>query len=59
MEKLKDVIDALTQAGLRDAVKVIVGGCPVTQGFASQIGADYYGRDAGSTAALLEKSLAN
>ena len=59
MMAMKDVIDALTQAGLRDAVKVIVGGCPVTQGFASQIGADYYGRDAGSTAALLEKSLAN
>ena len=59
MEKLKDVIDALTKTGLRDAVKVIIGGCPVTQGFASQIGADYYGRDAGSAAALLEKSLAN
>ena len=59
MMAMKDVIDALTKAGLRDAVKVVIGGCPVTQGFASQIGADYYGRDAGSAAALLEKSLAN
>jgi len=55
---MKDVINALTEAGLRNTVKVILGGCPVTQEFASQIGADYYGRDVGSTAALLEKSLA-
>lgn len=59
MMGMKDVINALTEAGLRNTVKVIIGGCPVSQEFASQIGADYYGRDAGSTAALLEKSLAN
>ncbi len=59
MMGMKDVINALTEAGLRDTVKVIIGGCPVTQEFASQIGADYYGRDAGSTATLLEKSLAD
>ncbi len=57
MIKMKDVISALTEAGLRNTVKVIVGGCPVTQEFASQIGADYYAREAGSTAALLEKLL--
>ena len=59
MMGMKDVINALTEAGLRNTVKVIIGGCPVTQGFVSQIGADYYGHDAASTAALLEKSLAD
>ena len=56
---MKDVINALTEAGLRNTVKVIIGGCPVTQEFASWIGADYCGHDAASTATLLEKSLAN
>ena len=57
MVGMKDIIDALTEAGVRDKVKVIVGGCPLTQEFASQIGADYYSRNAGSTATLLEKLL--
>lgn len=57
MMGMKDVISALTKAGLRNTVKIIVGGCPVSQEFASQIGADYYAREAGSTAALLEKLL--
>ena len=55
MVGMKDVINALIKAGVRDKVKVIVGGAPVNQEFASQIGADYYSRDAGSTGALLEK----
>ena len=55
---MKDVINALTEAGLRDKIKVIVGGAPVNQDFASQIGADYYSRDAGSAATLLEKIVA-
>jgi 5-methyltetrahydrofolate--homocysteine methyltransferase len=57
MVGMKDVISALTEAGLRNTTKIIVGGCPVSQEFASQIGADYYSRDAGSTAALLERLL--
>ena len=55
MVSMKDVIDALSEAGVREKVKVIVGGCPLTQEFASQIGADYYSRNAGSTATLLEE----
>ncbi len=58
MVGMKDVINALAEAGLRNTVKVIVGGCPVSQEFASEIGADYYSRDAGSTAALLAEVLA-
>jgi len=57
MVGMKDVINALVKAGVRDKVKVIVGGAPVNQEFASQIGADYYSRDAGSTGTLMEKVL--
>jgi len=46
----KDVIDALKDAGLRDKVKVMVGGAPVTQSFADEIGADAYTPDAASAA---------
>jgi len=41
-----DTIEALKEAGIRDQVKVIVGGCPVTQEFADEIGADAVGFDA-------------
>jgi len=58
MMNMKGVISALTEAGLRDSVKVIVGGCPVSQEFATEIGADYYSRNAGSAAALLEEVIA-
>ena len=46
----KDVIDALKTAGVRDKVKVMVGGAPVTQSFADEIGADSYTPDAASAA---------
>jgi corrinoid protein of di/trimethylamine methyltransferase len=41
-----EVIDGLRKAGLRDRVKVIVGGAPVSQGWAEEIGADGYSEDA-------------
>ncbi|MBO7296545.1 MAG: corrinoid protein [Clostridia bacterium] len=50
MHGQKDVIDALTEAGLRDKVRVMVGGAPVTQAFADEIGADCYTLDAASAA---------
>jgi methanogenic corrinoid protein MtbC1 len=40
------VIQALKDEGLRDSIFVMVGGAPVTETFAQQIGADAYGRDA-------------
>ena len=46
----KEVIDALKAAGIRDKVKVMVGGAPVTQAFADAIGADAYTPDAASAA---------
>ena len=50
MPSLGSVIKALEAAGLRSRVKVIVGGAPVTQGYADMIGANGYGRDAGQAA---------
>jgi len=48
MPGMKTTIEALTEAGLRDHVKVIIGGAPVTAGFAKDIGADAYAADAAS-----------
>ncbi len=46
MPEMKVVIDELKKAGLRDKVKVIVGGAPVTEEYAKNIGADGYGENA-------------
>jgi 5-methyltetrahydrofolate--homocysteine methyltransferase len=56
MEKMKDVIIALDESGLRSDLKIMIGGAPVTQEYAANIGADGYAPDAGS-AANLAKSL--
>jgi len=48
MPKMSETIVALTEAGLRDKVKIMVGGAPVTQKFVDDIGADGYGADAAS-----------
>ena len=56
MLAMKDVIDALKEANLRSGVKVMVGGAPVTQDFAVEIGADGYAPDA-VTATELAKDL--
>lgn len=50
MTAMKTTIDALKEAGVRDQAKVLIGGAPVTQNFADEIGADGYARDAASGA---------
>ncbi len=50
MTNMKAVIEALEEKGLRDKVKVMVGGAPVTDNFASEIGADKYTPDAATAA---------
>jgi 5-methyltetrahydrofolate--homocysteine methyltransferase len=55
---LQDTVKAIIDAGLHDRVKIIVGGAPVTQEFADQIGADAYTPDAGSAAAVAAELLA-
>ena len=55
MPQMRLVIDALIEAGLRDRIKVIVGGAPVNQHYASNIGADGYARDAGQAVAMVKE----
>ncbi|GAB4424974.1 MAG: corrinoid protein [Anaerolineae bacterium] len=48
MPNMKNTIQALKEAGVRDKVKVMIGGAPVTQAYADEIGADGYSPDASS-----------
>lgn len=57
MPKQKDVIDTLKKEGIRDRVKVIVGGAPVSQEWADKIGADGYGKDAIEATIVAKKLL--
>lgn len=56
MPNMQNTIDALNDVGLRDEVKVLIGGAPITQAYAERIGADGYASDA-SRAVKLAKSL--
>ena len=55
MPSMKTTIDAFQSAGLREKVKIMVGGAPVTQRYAEAIGADGYSENAGSAVALARK----
>ena len=57
MTYMKDVIDALEAAGIRNEVKVMVGGAPVNQHFAEEIGADGYSDNANSAVAVAKQLL--
>ena len=57
MTYMKEVIAALEAAGLRDKVKVMVGGAPVTQDFADEIGADGYSDNANAAVAVAKQLL--
>lgn len=48
MPAIKTVLDALAEAGLRDNVKVMIGGAPITQEFSDEVGSDGYAADAAS-----------
>jgi len=56
MPNIKSALDAIVEAGLRDKVKVMIGGAPVTDAYAHEIGADGYAPDA-SRAVAVAKSL--
>jgi len=58
MPSMKSTINALIEAGIRDKVKVIVGGAPVTSKFAEEIGADSYAPDAGTAVDTARQLLA-
>jgi 5-methyltetrahydrofolate--homocysteine methyltransferase len=55
MAHMKEVIGSLKKAGLREKVKIIIGGAPVNQTFADGIGADGYGADAGEALSLAKR----
>lgn len=57
MPMMKATIDLITENGLRDQVKVLIGGASVTQAYADEIGADGYAPDAGSAAKLAKSFL--
>jgi 5-methyltetrahydrofolate--homocysteine methyltransferase len=58
MPSMKATIEGLTEAGLRDQVKVLIGGAPVTQTFADEIGADGFAPDASSATRKAKELLA-
>jgi 5-methyltetrahydrofolate--homocysteine methyltransferase len=50
MPTMRETINALQEAGIRDQIKVMAGGASVTQDYAEEIGADAYGSDAEAAA---------
>jgi corrinoid protein of di/trimethylamine methyltransferase len=58
MLQQQKIIEALEEAGLRDRVKVMVGGAPVTQEWADKVGADAYAEDAISAVAIAKQLVA-
>ena len=58
MPAMRETIEALAAAGLRDKVKVLIGGAPVTQDYADKIGAGGYAPDAGAAVELAKRMLA-
>ena len=59
MTYMKDVIQALEDAGIRSQVKVMIGGAPVSQGFADEIGADGYSDNANTAVAVAKELMGN
>jgi 5-methyltetrahydrofolate--homocysteine methyltransferase len=58
MTNMKNTVAALVEAGLRDKVKIMIGGAPVTEAYAKQIGADGYGVDASRAVGVAKALLA-
>jgi 5-methyltetrahydrofolate--homocysteine methyltransferase len=55
MSYMREVIESLERAGLRRSVRVVIGGAPVTQAYADEIGADGYAPDAASALGLIKR----
>ena len=58
MPYMKVVVDALGEEGMRDDIYVMVGGAPVTENFARDVGADAYGRDAAVSVEIAKRYMA-
>jgi 5-methyltetrahydrofolate--homocysteine methyltransferase len=59
MPSIKETIDALHAAGKRNKLKVIIGGAPVTEEYARNVGADGYAPDASRASSLAKSLIAN
>jgi len=59
MPNLNKAVTAITEAGLKSQVKIMIGGAPITQEFAKNIGADGYAADAASAASLAKELIAS
>jgi methylmalonyl-CoA mutase cobalamin-binding domain/chain len=59
MDAMRETIQALTKAGYRDRVKIMIGGAPTSERLRDEIGADFYGRDAIEAVAIARHVLAN
>ena len=57
LPEMKKIINALTESGLRNKVKVMVGGAPVNETYARQIGAGGYAADAGESIEIAKQLL--
>jgi 5-methyltetrahydrofolate--homocysteine methyltransferase len=58
MPMMKKSIERIEEAGVRDSLKVLIGGAPVNQAFADEIGADGYAPDAGAACKLAKAMFA-
>ncbi|MCZ7551772.1 MAG: cobalamin-dependent protein [Anaerolineales bacterium] len=58
MSYMQTTIQALQTAGLRDTVKVVIGGAPVTDAYAKQVGADAFAPDASSAVRIIKQLVA-
>jgi methylmalonyl-CoA mutase cobalamin-binding domain/chain len=59
MDAMRETIQSLEKAGLRDCVKIMIGGAPTSERLRDEIGADFYGRDAIEAVAIARHVLAN
>jgi 5-methyltetrahydrofolate--homocysteine methyltransferase len=57
MTNMREVVDAIDGAGLRERVRIVVGGAPITQTYADEIGADGYAKTASSAVRLVQRVL--
>ncbi|MGO9584562.1 MAG: corrinoid protein [Acidimicrobiales bacterium] len=58
MTNMQTAIEAIKEAGLREQVRIIIGGAPITKAYADEIGADGYAEDASSAVRLVKEVLA-
>jgi 5-methyltetrahydrofolate--homocysteine methyltransferase len=58
MTNMREIIQAITDAGLRDQASIVIGGAPITKTYADEIGADGYATDASGAVRVVREVLA-